>query len=283
MCEPNFQTIDLASARDETTLSSTCDVRFSFTDPNTGDKSEVLAHKLVLALGSEVFMSQFYGPMKEEKDVISIEDSSVEAFKIFMDVVYNKQISLDSLDFKLLAELFYLGEKYQLNPLQKAILKSILTRKMTSENLVDAAQVAEDNPHLDKFSDVIHMICSKFVRNNFDNVLEAFENLEINEENSLTLHKIMSRASKFKPQETVCPNCKHEPCLDDVLVTVDNFVVDALIVRQRRDEPNERKTVRVDGSTVYYVKIVGDDTSEHALEILENSEYVLRYKCREQS
>jgi len=81
MSDPNIQTIDLASVR-ETCPNPTCDVKFLIVNQNTGEETEVLAHKLILSFGSPVFMRQFYGTMKEEKDSIPVKDSSVEAFRI---------------------------------------------------------------------------------------------------------------------------------------------------------------------------------------------------------
>jgi len=272
MSDPNFQNIDVARVR-ETTLGSLCDVRFSFSDPKTGDKTEVLAHKFVLALGSEVFMAQFYGSMKEKKDVIPIEDSSVEAFRIFLDIVYNKRISLDCFDFKLQAELFYLGEKYRLNHLQESILKAISDRKMISGNLLEAAKVAQEYSHLEKFSDTVHKICSRFVRNNFEDVLNTFKGTEMNDENSSALHRIMARAA-------VCPNCKHDPCQDQVYVTEDNFIVDALILYEYDSEGNmgPRKTVRMEGSTLHYKRLTDNASLSHDLDKTPN---LLRYNCLE--
>ena len=66
MAISNIQTIDLAHIR-ENFPTPTCDVKFTFEDKNSGAKSELPAHKLVLALGCDVFMAQFYGPLKEER------------------------------------------------------------------------------------------------------------------------------------------------------------------------------------------------------------------------
>ena len=74
MSDPNIQTIDLASVRE------TCDVKFLIVNQNTGEETEVLAHKLILSFGSPVFMRQFYGTMKEEKDSNPVKDSFLLSF-----------------------------------------------------------------------------------------------------------------------------------------------------------------------------------------------------------
>ena len=60
---------------------------------------ELLAHKLVLAFGSEVFMAQFCGPSKE-------------AFKMLLDLMYNKKVNYENLVFQLFADLFNLANKF---------------------------------------------------------------------------------------------------------------------------------------------------------------------------
>ena len=66
MSAPNIQTVDLTQFRESPSLTS--DVRFIF----KGQVQELPAHKFVLAVGSEVFMAQFYGTLKENMDAIPI-------------------------------------------------------------------------------------------------------------------------------------------------------------------------------------------------------------------
>ena len=167
MGDPNIQTIDLANVR-ETCPDPTCDVKFTFLNQDTGNTFEIPAHKLILAFGSPVFMTQFYGTMKEEKNAIPVEDSNCEVFKIFLDTIYNKKIALKDLNFKMLGELFYLAEKYQLDLLKDSIVKVVSSRTLVSSEVLEAAKVAEDNSHLDKFVETVYQSCSTFVKNNPD-------------------------------------------------------------------------------------------------------------------
>ena len=155
MTVPNFQTIDIAKIR-ESSPQPTTDVTFIFVDQNSGEKKELHAHKLLLAFGSEVFMTQFFGSFKEERDTIPVEDASFEAFKIFLDVLYNKRISIHQASYKLLAELFYLGGKCLMVEMQQMIIGEITSRKMVPGKLIEAAQVAEENAQImEKFSESI--------------------------------------------------------------------------------------------------------------------------------
>ena len=104
MAVPNIQTIDIANIRENSSRPTT-DVKFIFVDKDSGEKLELNAHKLILAYGSEVFMTQFFGSFKEERDTIPVEDASYNAFKIFLDVLYNKKTPMNQASFKLLGEL----------------------------------------------------------------------------------------------------------------------------------------------------------------------------------
>ena len=66
------------------------------------------AHKLILAFGSEVFKTQFFGLLKETRDTIPVEDASYDTFKILLDVLYYKKPSMGKASFQLMAELYYL-------------------------------------------------------------------------------------------------------------------------------------------------------------------------------
>ncbi|KAG4079203.1 hypothetical protein HA402_015859 [Bradysia odoriphaga] len=69
----------------------TADVHFIFNENGTEEK--VPAHKYMLAIGSPVFKSMFYGDLKEEGDV-SITDSSAEPFMEFLQFFYLANVKL---------------------------------------------------------------------------------------------------------------------------------------------------------------------------------------------
>eukprot|EP00092_Neocalanus_flemingeri_P013501 GFUD01014560.1.p1 GENE.GFUD01014560.1~~GFUD01014560.1.p1 ORF type:complete len:264 (-),score=43.37 GFUD01014560.1:123-854(-) len=226
MVDPNIQTIDLVSSIRDVSPCPTCDISFSFSDETTGEKSELFAHKLILACGSPVFMAQFYGLIKERKDSIPIEDSSIEAFKVFLDVLYNKKVPLNDMDFPFLGELFYLADKYRLTLLKSSIVQEVSSRKMVAEKVLEAAKLAEIYAPLEQFSNSLHQICSSFVRDNLEGVLGVFEDEEVGEESSRILHRLMARASRSKPKPPpvpICKNCNHDACLNGEELTKKNF------------------------------------------------------------
>ena len=76
------------------------DVTFQITEVSRDEKEEevkeilgeVKGHKVVLAAASDVFKNMFFGDLKEMKDVIPIEDTTVESFECMLDYIYDEDI-----------------------------------------------------------------------------------------------------------------------------------------------------------------------------------------------
>eukprot|EP00092_Neocalanus_flemingeri_P038746 GFUD01042188.1.p1 GENE.GFUD01042188.1~~GFUD01042188.1.p1 ORF type:complete len:303 (-),score=44.61 GFUD01042188.1:2-829(-) len=257
MAYSNIQTIDLTMLCGDS--NPTCDVKFTFLDANTGMKSELPAHKLILVVGSEVFMRQFFGTIPEEKDTIPVEDSSVEAFQIFLDILYNKKIALEAIDFQLLADLYYLAEKYHHGFMKDSIIKEVSSRKIISENLLEVAKVAKTNAHLEELSSSLFNICFVFInKSDLGTILDIFDNEEVGEENSRTLHRLMAGAKRSRPNPPdICKNCQHEPCLDGKELTKCNFVVGASVSHKCLGK-RTRKTFKMNKYGVEYTIVEAD-------------------------
>eukprot|EP00092_Neocalanus_flemingeri_P015564 GFUD01016847.1.p1 GENE.GFUD01016847.1~~GFUD01016847.1.p1 ORF type:complete len:299 (-),score=63.36 GFUD01016847.1:101-934(-) len=257
MTVPNIQTIDLVATIRDISPNPTCDVSFTFVDQTTGETSTLSAHKLVLACGSPVFMTQFYGPIREKKDCIPIEDSCFDTFKVFLDILYNKKVLLKDMDFQVLGELFYLANKYFLDMLKDSIVQEVLSRKIVTEQVLEVAKVAEANVHLEKFSDALYQICNSFLSDNAESAMEICDNEEVGEENSFTIHRMLARVNRTKkstpPPAPGCDNCKHGPCLNEEMLTINNFVAGSLIGYIDYDDDDfKRRAVQHDGSQVTY-------------------------------
>jgi len=280
MTDPNIQTIDLVTKLRYSDINPdpTCDVTFSFQNQSTGQKSQLFAHKLILACGSPVFMTQFFGSF-EEKDPVPIEDSSIEAFRVLLDILYNKKVPLECLEFQFLGEISYLAKKYHLNILEDSIAQEVSSRKMTIAKLLEAAKVAESNAHLEMFSNSLYLICSTFVKENPESVLEVFDQEEIGEENSYTLHRLMVRAKRTKLNPPpICDNCKQNPCLHGQVLSRNNFVAGALVfLASYPTAMGFRRTVRLiidDSLIVEY--LVNDEPTPH--NVIDSSQ--LMYRCK---
>ena len=170
-------------------------------------------------------MTQFFGSIKEERDIIPVEDASFDAFKTFLDVIYNRKMSMGQASFKLLAELYSLADKYLMPEMQKFIIQKVASRKMTSEELIEAAKVVEENAHIEKFLESIVKISSTFVMQNNPSVFEMFHSEEAGSANSHALHRLLGRFSQMA--SSLCNNCKQTPCLHGKGLTKDNLVQNA--------------------------------------------------------
>ena len=219
------------------------DVKFIFRDSGSKCNLKIKANKTILAYGSGVFKTQFFGSIPES-DSVPIEDSSIDTFNMFVDILYNKKVELNELSLKVLGDLFYLGEKYHVEDLKDAIAKNVSSRKIEADGIIEAVKVAEEKAHLVDFSNSVYELCSGFVLNNHSGVLELFNNLEVEESTSACLHRLMAKAYTMK-KKNVCKNCRYDPCLDGVKLTKENFVADAIINRKSLDDDIVRKTVRV--------------------------------------
>ena len=83
------------------------DIKFLFKEKD-GVTSSIMAHKLILAVVSDVFEKEFFGPLKENENEILIEDAKQEVFKVLVDFIYNKQPIMSNYDLHFLSSLFYL-------------------------------------------------------------------------------------------------------------------------------------------------------------------------------
>ena len=64
------------------------DVSFVVTGDDDLATNTIRAHKWPLAGVSPVFRKQFFGPMKDEREVIEVKKTSAEAFQTMVDFIY---------------------------------------------------------------------------------------------------------------------------------------------------------------------------------------------------
>jgi len=212
------------------------DVKFVFKveaeDNNT--VKEVNAHKLILALVSDVFEKEFFGALKEVENIVEIKDAEQEVFQAMIDCIYNKQIDISMHGFRFLGKLFYLAEKYCLSALQTEIIKVISKKKICDENIFDVVAVAEENVYHELFSETLYERVAKYLlgkfAGNFEIAINFFSQAEAIQVDDLVLSKVTSKMKNVKLP--VCYNCKSCPCLDGEGVTKDNFVPEAKVVNR---------------------------------------------------
>lgn len=114
----------------------TADAYFVF-NANTDAQVKVAAHKNILAKGSPVFESMFYGSMKESGD-IEIVDASVNGFKEFLQFFYVDKVALTMEN---IGEVLNLANKYNVEECSK-VCDQLLVENATLQNLCSGLQLA---------------------------------------------------------------------------------------------------------------------------------------------
>ena len=134
-------------------------------DEGNDSSKPIGAHKVLLAGVSPVFRRMLFGPLKEEREVIEVKDTTDEAFKTMIKFIYKPPRSrffhapYDYEDYEDYEEdqfnltviqcpqkffdLVDLAEKYEISSLKEALTSDVLTTlAITDDNLIFAATVA---------------------------------------------------------------------------------------------------------------------------------------------
>ena len=197
-----------------------------FTFPEEEDYEDIGAHKLLLAMASEVFFSQFFGPMAEAKDVIAVDDTRREVFNVMVEFIYNREHAWEKEELSFLAEMYYLVEKYHLDDLKEELLDSITKHPVNRSNLLEVAILAEKQaqPHPDlskRLYNIAAMVLKNSFNGNIKEVLKLFSEVKADPNdatNSFILHKLMSTPNAIRQ---ICLNCNTISCLSNSEQTQD--------------------------------------------------------------
>jgi len=199
------------------------DLRFWFKEEG-GVVKEVRAHTQILAAASDVFYTEFYGSFIVENDV-EIKDACQEVFQAMIDFIYNKKLIFKDVSLDFLASLYYNAEKYNLEDLRDEIVDFIPEYKITKENFLQVAVVAEDSVLHQELSEALYEAVVRFVKKNKSVVNDLYT--DENEEHAVAIFKIIKRSNEVKSE--VCGNCQQAPCMTGKQVTSGNFVKGAKV------------------------------------------------------
>jgi len=211
------------------------DVVFKFTD-ESGVVKKVEAHKLILAIASDVFDREFYGSMKAE-DEIDIVDASQEVFQSMIDTIYNKQPNLKRHDIRFLCSLYNLAEKYNLDDLRSEIIVTIQAYEFTKESVINVGLIAEECKHHLPLHEALFNAAAGFLfkelNGSLDEAIGLFkENKEGDENKSLVMFKLLVFMHDIKKSSLTCKNCKQYVCLNGKGITISNFATGAKVTHE---------------------------------------------------
>ena len=139
-----------------------------FTFPEEEDYEDIGAHKLLLAMASEVFFSQFFGPMAEAKDVIAVVDTRREVFNVMVEFIYNKNPVWDKFTkCETYFEIYQVADFYLIESLKAAVEDAVRKVKISEANFEEVSLCADRNGHFDKFSASVLETCALFLSENY--------------------------------------------------------------------------------------------------------------------
>ncbi|XP_055311615.1 BTB/POZ domain-containing protein 6-A-like [Sitodiplosis mosellana] len=203
-----------------------------------GQQERISAHKCILACGSPVFNTVFYGDQPKQETEIPITDSSAAAFKLFMQFFYLDTVCLS---YDNAIEVLQLAQKFQVIECFETYAR-FMQRHLKIDNVCSAFAVA--NTFSQQMTNFLQ-VCREYIANNLQAVLETDnfrccpteilkEILEIAREKNYNRIKIFSAAMNWSSHacekkninKELSKNLRHQ--LGDVfnLIAFDQMTLD---------------------------------------------------------
>jgi len=179
------------------------------------NKKEVKAHKIILATFSSVFRAMFFGPVKETKDVITVKETTAEAFKTMIEYFYQVDIDCGEIDVIEMFDIVNLAEKYNVTELNDELKEQMEKVPITMDNLMEVAAIASKFSQFGDISSALLLNCAKLfkkeVRTSGDQVKFMLEQHARGDCTGIAMD-ILALSKTLPPVE--CENCKEENCMD---------------------------------------------------------------------
>jgi len=215
------------------------DIIFKFCSASGDGADVVAAHKMILAMVSQIFRNMFYvhNTVDKSANEILIEDSNKPTFQMMIDAVYNVKPMKESLQGKSVDEMFavlYLVTKYKISSLELAVKECLSSFTITEDNALDVADDAME--YLATFEEAAQSLlhsCAKLLKSNDSFVRVVAENGS--RAQMATVLKLAVLIMELSPPPpALCSNCKRVPteCLNGTKVTQDNVEIGVKVVRR---------------------------------------------------
>lgn len=229
------------------------DIKFVFKEENDGASSlkEVRAHKVILALVSDVFEKGFYGDIRDDGCVV-IKDASHDSFEAMINFIYNVNSDVSIYDLERLCSLYYLGDKYNINALKIETLLAIIKKDIPAEEILGVCVLMEQHSVHEELKETLQKTTAKSLSKIFEGdlgkAIDFLAQIEIDDSTPISaksLVLLLAGMKKIKPT-MVCGNCKSYPCLTGVGITRENFVPGAKVSGVNGGNPNIDMLLRMD-------------------------------------
>ena len=127
--------------------------------------SQVKAHKLILAMGSPVWLKQFYGSLaKKDEKTITIKETTKESFETMVDFLYGKEIDWKVKTVEGLFNIANMAEKYHIDALTESVKNALKEYPLDENNVVICAYHANEYQQFEELSKVLLLHCSQFLK-----------------------------------------------------------------------------------------------------------------------
>ena len=156
------------------------DVHFLARRGDEGDEKFIGALKVLLADVSPVFREIFFGPLKETREVIEVNDTTHEAFNTMIRYIYKppgsaffpavhqdgeEKLNQNAIDCPLkFFDLLYLAEKYNLKSLQWDLTSQVVDIAITENNVILATTVAKKYQGMLPFDEISTEMLAKCLK-----------------------------------------------------------------------------------------------------------------------
>ena len=195
------------------------DVTFEVKD-REGSSHQIKCHKFVLSLASPVFKLQFYGSLKvEDNESIKIIDTFHDTFKDFVNFIYKegpfeKFSTIESCeDLRNCLDLYYLGEKYQIDAL-KSYLHLVICNNISinSTNVIQFLQEIGEHSQFTRLYAIIQELCFSFLDSNIQMFLnKETANVNIHKNYGIIrINNFLRLMTQISWISTQCTNCSEE-------------------------------------------------------------------------
>jgi len=214
--------------------SSTPDIKFLFfkKKKNGVTVEEIRAHKLILALVSDVFEKAFYGGFEDDGS-IEIIDASKESFEAMINFIYTKETDVSIYCFEMLCSIYYLADKYNIDALKEETLEAIKSKDISVDSVLNVGVLADQHSAHEELAETLYEAATQSLGKIFDGQLtkaiDFFSEIDADASPALCRSAVKMMAKLKKTPSTVCNNCKASPCLSGVGITRTNFVIGAKI------------------------------------------------------
>ena len=141
------------------------DVHFEIEDSEGTSLGILGGHRTIMALKSPVFKAMFFGPMKEEGDLIRIRDSSMFAFQAMLKYIHDAKEKWGpwEVDFKEVLHIANLVQRYNLPGLERKIVSYAINFLYPEDKLMEIASLAEQFHMYEDVSEALLANCANYL------------------------------------------------------------------------------------------------------------------------